>query len=551
MAKAGIKVRGEWLKMYKTLHTWVGICSGLLLFVGFFAGALTMFEEPLQRWANPPQDNLRPASEMTTAELGQLVDTVLQQHPAARKDMTVHLQDGSPAPVVWHEGPFSRDIDLQASEFQASLDAQGQLQVRQYVPGQLAELIDQLHRSAGIPGDVGHDVLGVYLMGIAAFLYSLALVSGLVLVLPAIVRDFLVLRPEKSNKRFWLDAHNLIGITSLPFHLVIALTVVVFAFHDVFYDSMAELVYGEQPMFGSRGGAPASSYSIEALPPFNEILQNIEAEAPGFGIKSVDLFNLESARPAARVALSTDDFVTRGAREGYLVLNPYTGEVTNRNIVPGQEDVWSGLVATFFGIHFGSFGGLTMKWLYFLLGISGAFVFYSGNLLWTESRRKKLQQAQPHRRRFHSVTVMRALTNGVCLGVIAAVAAAMVVAKSAGLFTAVSSELLSTGSAGQGAVNQWLVNTYYAVFLGWLLWAWLRRMSPARNAIEMLVATALVIWLIPACGLLWLLLGHTQVSMLSLAVETTALVGGAGLMFWAQVLRRKQVDAADTVLAAG
>lgn len=142
MAKAGIKVRGEWLKMYKTLHTWVGICSGLLLFVGFFAGALTMFEEPLQRWANPPQDNLRPASEMTTAELGQLVDTVLQQHPAARKDMTVHLQDGSPAPVVWHEGPFSRDIDLQASEFQASLDTQGQLQVRQYVPGQLAELID-------------------------------------------------------------------------------------------------------------------------------------------------------------------------------------------------------------------------------------------------------------------------------------------------------------------------------------------------------------------------------------------------------------------------
>lgn len=49
---------------------------------------------------------------------------------------------------------------------------------------------------------------------------------------------------NKGTNRFWLDSHNVVGIISLPFHLIIALTVVVFAFHDVFYDGLS-LVYGD------------------------------------------------------------------------------------------------------------------------------------------------------------------------------------------------------------------------------------------------------------------------------------------------------------------
>lgn len=33
----------------------------------------------------------------------------------------------------------------------------------------------------------------------------------------------------------WMDAHNVAGIISLPFHLVMALTASVFAFHDGIY----------------------------------------------------------------------------------------------------------------------------------------------------------------------------------------------------------------------------------------------------------------------------------------------------------------------------
>lgn len=46
-------IRGPLLRIYKTLHTWVGIVAGMALFICFYAGALTMFMEPLSRWAAP------------------------------------------------------------------------------------------------------------------------------------------------------------------------------------------------------------------------------------------------------------------------------------------------------------------------------------------------------------------------------------------------------------------------------------------------------------------------------------------------------------------
>ncbi len=47
-------IRADIVKMYKDVHTWVGIVSGRALFIAFYAGAITMFEGQLKRWASPP-----------------------------------------------------------------------------------------------------------------------------------------------------------------------------------------------------------------------------------------------------------------------------------------------------------------------------------------------------------------------------------------------------------------------------------------------------------------------------------------------------------------
>lgn len=49
-----MKIRSDIVRMYREIHSWVGIVCGLFLFVAFYAGSVTMFERPLQDWASAP-----------------------------------------------------------------------------------------------------------------------------------------------------------------------------------------------------------------------------------------------------------------------------------------------------------------------------------------------------------------------------------------------------------------------------------------------------------------------------------------------------------------
>lgn len=56
--------------------------------------------------------------------------------------------------------------------------------------------------------------------------------------------------------------------------------------------------------------------------------------------------------------------------------------------------------------------------------MSGAFLFYSGNLLWIEARRKRQRAVQPL-----SARLMAQATLGVCLGSVAGISAAFLTNK--------------------------------------------------------------------------------------------------------------------------
>ncbi|MGC3077751.1 PepSY domain-containing protein [Pseudomonas aeruginosa] len=49
-------MRADFIRIYKSVHTWTGIISGMALFIAFYAGALTVFKEPLARWVSPPSE---------------------------------------------------------------------------------------------------------------------------------------------------------------------------------------------------------------------------------------------------------------------------------------------------------------------------------------------------------------------------------------------------------------------------------------------------------------------------------------------------------------
>lgn len=212
-----------------------------MLFICFYAGAITMLKDSLIGWTTPPASTERL---IRLEDAPNLIAQVLATQPDAREVLSLRLHDRDHAWLVWP----TRHGTQRAT---ATRDANGRLHVDTTHPSDVAQFIDVLHMTAGIPG--GYSV-GMGVMGVVALLYGLALVSGVVVLLPTLIKDLFVLRIGKNLKRMWLDAHNVVGILSLPFHLVMALSVVGFGLHDYIYAAQDQLIYDGklQPMLADR-----------------------------------------------------------------------------------------------------------------------------------------------------------------------------------------------------------------------------------------------------------------------------------------------------------
>ncbi|MXO65900.1 PepSY-associated TM helix domain-containing protein [Altericroceibacterium endophyticum] len=469
-----MKMPADVVKMYKEIHGWVGIISGLALFIAFYAGAITMFEGPVQQWASAPSQ-LAPAPSLQRTP--ELLTKVMDAHPEAAASYEVNLVIDAhhPARLVWKSGDPEEIEHGGGTTHYASLRPDGSLQVETSGPSPVAQFIDDLHRNIGLPFD--HEIT-MPIMGAVSMLYVIALVSGLIVLLPSLVKDLFALRFGKNVKRMWLDLHNLLGVFSLPFHIVMALTALVFAFHDQLY--MAQGVAfdsgGQRPRMVAAGPSP------EPLAPA-EMVAKLREEAPYFEPYTLSYAAMPGGRSVVRATGGDPDYPIRTPLYGVVTADPVNGKILSVDYMPGRQDGWSEAVTSFFALHYGSFGGGPIRWAYFLLGLSGAFIFYTGNLLWVESRRKRERKAGAVEQT-RATRILAALTVGVPLGCIAGIALTLSAAKPLG--HAATTELHSA--------------IYYAVFLMFTAWALVR--GAARSGPELSCAAAFALLTIPAASLL-------------------------------------------------
>jgi uncharacterized iron-regulated membrane protein len=411
-------------KSYQQVHIWTGIISGLLLFICFVAGALTMFKAPLNIWAMH-EKNALPAIELN--QYDSLIKTVLQTHPDASKEMTVYLPSAQPnhAPVTW---TIEDEATHTHTFWHASLDSSGELVSEQTHISAIGDFLDHIHRTAGIPGGDDHDALGIFVMGFVSILYFVAIVSGLIIFLPTWFKDLFSLRKKKNGKRFWVDFHNILGITALPFHIIIAITTVVFAYHDILYGSMQQWVYKDSPMF-NRPAPTEMNRGVDNLISIAQLTKEITDIEPEFEIAELRFAGLGTPRARVLVGGELVGEIIRGPDYAFWVTDPYTASSGYTAMLPSISGVPGKVVNSFFTLHFGGFGGSFIHWVYFAMGLSGALLFLTGNVVWVESRRKKQIQNKAPVEQKRSVRIMARLTIGVCAGAVVGIVLSLLAAK--------------------------------------------------------------------------------------------------------------------------
>ena len=134
-------------------------------------------------------------------------------------------------------------------------------------------------------------------------------------------------------------------------------------------------------------------------------------------------------------------------------------------------------------MHFGSYGGNAIRWVYFSLGLLGGVLFYSGNLLWIERRRIKHNKRQPKPladiKQTNVAKRMAAATVGICLGSIVALVMTMLLGKWA-------THLLDN-------VNHYYISIYYVCFVSAVIFAFWRGASVAAVTLAYLIAASLML----------------------------------------------------------
>lgn len=457
-------MKSSTLRTFISVHTWVGLAAGFCLFIAFYAGAVTIFHDELLTWETA-SSTAQPVE--STAGAQALIEAVLKAHPQAKESFTLRLPSRQ-VPNLALEWDEQRKGGAQI-EHHFRLDAAGRLEdVKPY--SQLVDFIYRLHYSAGFPPS-----WGIYVLGAICVLYGLALASGVIIYAPLFLKDLFALRIGKNIKRMWQDAHNAIGILSLPFHLlyawssaVLTLGVILLApFQYMVFDGKLLNLVGADI---SAAAAPAASGVAAATLPAAELLAALQAAASGMEVETM-VFHQHGDASAQLQAYGKIQQQTV-ASQAAVVLNASNGELV-RVMTPQRYSAGTRFLRSLQALHFGNFGHAAVQWTYFILGMAGAFLFYSGNLLWVEARRKRQQQAQPR-----SGRLMAQATLGVCLGCVAGVSAVFVLSKLA-----------------PGELPLWERRGYYAVFFACVAWAFAR--PPARAAHELLMLCAVLTAAIP------------------------------------------------------
>jgi uncharacterized iron-regulated membrane protein len=183
---------------------------------------------------------------------------------------------------------------------------------------------------------------------------------------------------KASWKRSLWDLHRVIGIVALAFLLLVALTGAYYPFRETVQGWFTKAGTALPPR-GTPAAKPVADATAKPLT-FGEIVAKAQASQPNA--------RLAVLRPPAAPTQTWAATFHRGSESGESVdsgatayLDPLTGELIRLDDV-SQMAFGARLLKSIEPLHFGKYAGLPHKLLWFVLGLTPAFFFGSGVVMW-------------------------------------------------------------------------------------------------------------------------------------------------------------------------
>ncbi|MEM8506876.1 MAG: PepSY-associated TM helix domain-containing protein [Bacteroidota bacterium] len=386
-------------KIIGKLHLWLGLFSGLVVFVLGITGCIWAFEEEIKAWVYADKLKVEVPTEGEPLALGRHLQSVQQalgaNHPIQR--ITVENAPGksivfrSFSPVneasgIWYWNEIQHNYWVYVNPYTA------EILKKEDQTFEFFTFTFWLHWSLLLKTDIGQPIVGS-----ATFIFIIMLVTGLVLWWPknkaARIQRFRIRwKPTTRWKRKNYDLHNILGFYSMFLTVFIALTGLMWAF-TWFSDGVQWLANGGESLEREQLRVTSIEASLRYPNPLDMVYETLQLDHPNAKTYYINL------PMATKGTIGSYVDYKDNSKDIYLHFDQYSGERLHSSIKWEDKTNGEKIQAYNYDIHTGAIGGLLGKTVAFFvslfsasLPITGFFIWYGRHFKKGKRRSKKQQR---------------------------------------------------------------------------------------------------------------------------------------------------------------
>jgi len=372
----------QFLKRITDAHSWLGLIISGLLFIIFFAGSISLFRDEINQWTFQPHYEIAQGEKLAISE-------VMEKAISGRKfDAKEHLTLISPSEhlpyytvyVDVEHGPGEEDY---VGFFMDPVSGKEIAPPSDYF---LSSFIYQLHVNLNIPN-------GKYIIGFVTLFFFFAVISGVFIHARKIFINFFKYRTKQQKRSQLLDMHNVVGVMSLPFTVMYAISGLIFNLVIIYQIAFAVVLYkgDQQALLDDAGYQTVEPKWVDkAWQTPNIDYLYAQTEKYKAVPRMIRMYNYGDENAVMHMYGQIKNDFAQQYEVAYNLKDNSTflvkDSVDPNTLVQGLYVISR--------LHFGDYAGVDLRIIYFILSIAVCGLIITGNMLWLEKRARQRDQPE-------------------------------------------------------------------------------------------------------------------------------------------------------------
>lgn len=345
-------------------HTWLGLVASALMYIVCLSGTIAVFHQEFERWEQP---QIPEVEDFTKEQVSRAYAAFDAQYPEDTDHMHIVFPSSGIPRVVMENDHVAHFVDAQGTLGETEASA-------------WTKMLVDLHLYLHLPKTFGMILVSAFGALLCAFV-----LSGLI-AHPRIIKDAFRFRTGGSGLQQNIDLHNRFSVWATPFHLMIGVTGAYFGLAGVFIVVVSSAFYGgdRQAVVDKVFAPEPELHSPVIMPDIAKAIDYVQQHDPDGQLIFLTVHEprtegqfIEVYVKQPRRLIYSENY--RFDAEGELI-----ERVGYRDGAIGSQVIYS-----MYRLHFGDFGGLLSKLLYFVLGLMLTVIAATGMNIWLAKRKTR------------------------------------------------------------------------------------------------------------------------------------------------------------------